>query len=88
MDIGDVLTPRIIGQPDDAAVDIARYFHPSGVQITDDVVSDYSEFAEHIAQVLRGALTDLPDTELATLIGAGKVLDERLIGTRRTGGAR
>ncbi|MQA11957.1 MAG: hypothetical protein GEU98_26150 [Pseudonocardiaceae bacterium] len=87
MDIGHVLTPRIIGQRGDAAVDIARYFHPSYVQVTDGVVSDYSEFVEHSTQVLRGALIDLPDTELATLIGAGDVL-ERLIGTRRSGGAR
>lgn len=87
MDIGDVLTPRIIGQPDDAAVDIARCFHPSSVQITDGGVSDYPKFVEHITRLLRAALIDSPDTELATLIGAGGVLD-RLIGTRRTDGAR
>lgn len=87
MDVGHVLTPRTIDQPDDAAVDIARYFHPSYGQITDGVVSDHSEFAEHITQVLRGALIDLPDTDLATLIGAGEVL-ERLLGTRRTDGAQ
>lgn len=88
MDIGHVLTPRIIGQPDDAAVDIARYLHPSRVQVTDGVVSDYSVFVEHIAQVLRGALIDLPDNDPATLVGAGEVLDVRLIGARWTGGAR
>ncbi|SHN33859.1 hypothetical protein [Streptomyces yunnanensis] len=87
MDIGHVLTPRIIGQPDVAAVDIARCFHPSYVQVTDGVVSDCSEFVEHSTQVLRGALIDLPDAGLATLIGAGEVL-ERSIGTRRTDGAR
>ncbi|MEV0368838.1 hypothetical protein AB0I10_03235 [Streptomyces sp. NPDC050636] len=87
MVIGHVLTRRIIGQPDDAAVDIARYFQPSDVQVTDGVVSDYSEIVEHITQVLRGALLGLADTELVTLIGPGVVV-ERLMGTRRTEGAR
>ncbi|WP_438490215.1 hypothetical protein [Streptomyces sp. S186] len=82
-----MLTLRIIGQPDDAAVGIARCFQPSDVQVTDGVVSDYSESVAHIPQVLRGALLGLADTELATLIGAGEVV-ERLRGTRRTEGTR
>ncbi|MGD3112108.1 hypothetical protein [Streptomyces sp. YGL11-2] len=86
MVIGHVQTRRIIGQPDDAAVGIARYLQPSCVQVTDGVVSDYSEFVAHITQVLQGALLGLADTELAALIGAGEVV-EQLIGTRRTEGA-
>ncbi|MEK2473378.1 hypothetical protein [Streptomyces noursei] len=87
MVVGNVLTRRITGQPDDAAVDIARYFQPSDVQVTDGVVSDYPECVEHITQVPQGALLGLADTELATLIGAGEVV-ERLMGTRRTEGTR
>ncbi|GAA3619133.1 hypothetical protein GCM10022419_125850 [Nonomuraea rosea] len=87
MDIGHVLTQTIIGRPDGAAAGITRYCHPSRVQVTDDVVGDYSEFVEHIAQVLRDALIDLPYNDLASLVGAGLVLDERLNGTRRTIGA-
>ncbi|MYT27370.1 MULTISPECIES: hypothetical protein [unclassified Streptomyces] len=85
--MGHVLTRRIIGQPDDAVVDIARYLQPSDVQVTDGVVSDYSGFVEHITPVLRGTLLALADTEPATPIGAGEVV-ERLAGARRTEGAR
>jgi hypothetical protein len=74
MGTGHVLAPRIIGQPDDAAVD---NFRPSCVQDTDGGVSDYSEFVEHITQVLRDALIDRPDTGL-----------ERPTRTRRTEVAR
>lgn len=87
MDIGHVPTPRIDGQSDDAAVDIARYVHPSEVQVTDGVVSDYSEFTEHSTQVLHDALIDLPDNDVTAVLGAAEAL-ERLIGARRTDGAR
>ncbi|MFF4948221.1 hypothetical protein [Streptomyces chattanoogensis] len=87
MVIGHVLTRRIIGQRDDAAVDIARCLQPSDVRGTDGVVSDYPEFAAHITQVLQGASLGLADTEPATLMGAGEVV-ERLIGMRRTEGTR
>jgi hypothetical protein len=88
MGTGHVLAQTIIDQPDDAAAGIARYFHPSRVQVTGDVVSDYPEFAEYIAQVLRYALTDLPGNDRAALAGASGVPGERLTGTRRVGGAR
>ncbi|MFD8814169.1 hypothetical protein ACFV23_22390 [Streptomyces sp. NPDC059627] len=39
MAVGHMQTPRIIGQPDDAAIDIARSCHPSYVQVTDGDVS-------------------------------------------------
>ena len=41
----------------------------------------------HLHSVLRDALVDLPDGDLATLVGAGEVL-ERLIDALRTDGAR
>ena len=41
----------------------------------------------HIHSVLRDALIDLPDADLATLVSAGEVL-EQLIGTLQADGAR
>ena len=87
MGTGHVLTRRISGQPDDAAVGIARSFQPSDVQVTGGVVSDCSEFVEHGTQVLRGASLGPADAELVTPTGAGGVV-ERLVGTRRTEGVR
>lgn len=41
----------------------------------------------HTHSVLRDALVDLPDADLATLVGAGEIL-EQLIDTLRSAGAR
>jgi len=51
MDISSTLTHTVLGRPERTADDLALLFHPSYVQVTDGVVSDYDEFVAHITHV-------------------------------------
>jgi len=50
-------------------------------------ISGQPDDAEHGTQVFRSTLLDPADAEIVPLTGAGGVV-ERLVGTRRTEGAR